>query len=64
VDLTVRTGRLNRWSVLFRYFLALPAALAVALLAVGAGIFWIVTWVATLVTGSRPGHCSRPMLRH
>ncbi len=54
VDLTVRTGRLNRWSVLFRYFLALPAALAVALLAVGAGIFWIVTWVATLVKGSPP----------
>jgi Domain of unknown function (DUF4389) len=54
VDLTVRTGRLNRWSVLFRYFLALPAGLAVALLAVGAGIFWIVTWVATLVTGAPP----------
>src|SRR5450631_3474983 len=25
VDVAVQTGRLNRWSVLFRYFLAIPA---------------------------------------
>ena len=54
VDVAVQTGRLNRWSVLFRCFLAIPAALAVAFLAVGAAIFWIVTWVATLVKGEVP----------
>ena len=54
VDVAVRTGRLNRWSVLFRYFLALPAALAAGFLAIGASIFWIVTWVATLIKGEVP----------
>ena len=54
VDVAVQTGRLNRWSVLFRYFLAIPAALAVVFLVFGASIFWIVTWVATLVKGEVP----------
>jgi hypothetical protein len=54
VDMAVQTGRLNRWSVLFRYFLAIPAALAVAFLGLGASIFWIVTWVATLIKGEVP----------
>jgi Domain of unknown function (DUF4389) len=54
IDVVVQTGRLNRWSVLFRYFLAFPAALAVSLLSMGLSIFWIVTWVATLVKGTTP----------
>ena len=54
IDVAVQTGRLNRWSVLFRYFLALPGALAVAILGFGAGLFWIVTWVATLIKGEVP----------
>jgi hypothetical protein len=54
IDVAVQTGRLNRLAVLFRYFIAIPAALAVALLYVGLGIFWIVTWVATLVKGEVP----------
>jgi Domain of unknown function (DUF4389) len=54
VDVAVQTGRLNRWSVLFRYFLAIPASLAVAFLSIGAGIFWIVTWVAALIKGEVP----------
>jgi hypothetical protein len=29
VDLMVHTGRLNRWSVLFRYFLVIPGGIAV-----------------------------------
>jgi hypothetical protein len=53
-DMAVQTGRLNRWSVLFRYFLAIPALFAVALLAFGVGIFWIVTWVAALIKGEVP----------
>jgi len=51
----VQTGRLNRLAVLFRYFLAIPAALAVGLLTTGITIFWIVTWVATLIKGEVPG---------
>ena len=54
IDMAVQTGRLNRWAVLFRYFIAIPAAIAVALLYVGLSIFWIVTWVATLIKGRVP----------
>ncbi len=54
IDVAVQTGRLNRLAVLFRYFIAIPAALAVGLLYFGLGIFWIVTWVATLVKGEVP----------
>jgi Domain of unknown function (DUF4389) len=54
VAVAVQTGRLNRWSVLFRYFLAIPAFFAVAFLGFGASVFWIVTWVATLIKGEAP----------
>jgi Domain of unknown function (DUF4389) len=54
VDVAIQTGRLNRWSVLFRYFLAIPALFAVAFFGFGASIFWIVTWVATLIKGEVP----------
>ena len=54
IDVAVQTGRLNRLAVLFRYFIAIPAAIAVGMLGVGLGIFWIVTWVATLIKGEVP----------
>jgi hypothetical protein len=54
IDVAVRSGRLNRLAVLFRYFLAIPGSLAVALVSVGMYVFSIVTWVATLVKGETP----------
>ena len=54
IDVAVQTGRLNRLAVLFRYFIAIPAAIAVGLLYVGLSVFWIVTWVATLIKGEVP----------
>jgi len=54
VDAAVQTGRLNRWAVLFRYFIAIPAGIAVALLYFGLMIFWIVTWAAALIKGELP----------
>lgn len=53
-DLSVKSGRLNRWSVLFRFILALPAGLAAGLLACGMVVFSVVGWVVTLVTGELP----------
>jgi hypothetical protein len=54
VDFVVQTGRLNRWAVLFRYFLAIPAAIAVGMVTVGLSIFSVVLWVATLIRGTMP----------
>jgi Domain of unknown function (DUF4389) len=54
IDLDVRTGRLNRWAVLFRYFLSIPGFIAVSLLTYGMQIFGIVNWLVTLVKGEQP----------
>ena len=54
VDLTVVSGRLNRWAVLFRYFLALPASIAAGALIGGLAIFSVIMWVATLIRGQLP----------
>jgi hypothetical protein len=54
VDIAVQTGRLNRLAVLFRYFLAIPGSIAVALVVTGMYVFSIVTWVATLIKGETP----------
>jgi hypothetical protein len=54
VDLAVRTGRMNRWAILFRYFLAIPGSLAAGLVSMGMYVFGVVTWVATLVKGETP----------
>ncbi len=55
VDVAVRTGRLNRWAVFFRYFLAIPAGIVAGALGLGMAVFSIVLWVATLVRGEPPG---------
>ena len=54
VDLMVHTGRMNRWAILFRYFLAIPGSIAAGLVATGMYVFAIVTWVVTLVRGETP----------
>jgi hypothetical protein len=54
VDVAVVSGRLNRWAVLFRYFLAIPAGIAVGLVSIGLAIFSVVMWVATLIRGTLP----------
>jgi Domain of unknown function (DUF4389) len=54
IDVAVQSGRLNRLAVLFRYFLAIPGSIAVALVSIGMYVFSIVTWVATLVKGETP----------
>jgi hypothetical protein len=54
VDLMVRTGRMNRWAIFFRYFLAIPGSIAAALVSSGMYVFAIVTWVVTLVKGETP----------
>jgi len=54
VDLHVRSGRLNRLAVLFRYFLAIPAGIAAFVLSFGMAVFSIVNWFATLIKGEQP----------
>jgi hypothetical protein len=54
VDVVVMSGRLNRWAVLFRYFLAIPAAIAAGLVFIGLSVFSVVMWVATLIRGTLP----------
>jgi Domain of unknown function (DUF4389) len=47
--------RLNRAAVFFRYFLAFPAALLLALITWGAGtIVVFIAWLITLITGQMP----------
>lgn len=54
IDLMVRTGQINRWSILFRYFLAIPGSIAAVLVAIGMYVFGIVTWITTLIKGTTP----------
>jgi Domain of unknown function (DUF4389) len=54
VDLVVRTGPMNRWAVLFRFFLAIPGSIAAALVGTGMYVFSIITWVVTLFKGETP----------
>ncbi len=54
VDVFVMSGPLNRWAVLFRYFLAIPAAIAASLVFIGLSIFSVVMWVAALIRGRVP----------
>jgi Domain of unknown function (DUF4389) len=54
VDVRVETGPHNRWAVLFRYFLAIPASIAATVLLVGLSVFSVVMWVVVLVRGALP----------
>ncbi len=54
VDIWVQTGKLNRWSVLFRIILVIPAAIVATVLEYGLAIFYIVLWAATVILGRVP----------
>lgn len=55
VRVTARPGRLNRWSVLLRLVLALPALLVVSTATLGLGTFvLLVAWVSAAVNGRLP----------
>jgi hypothetical protein len=54
VRVTARSGELNRWAVLLRPVLALPALAVGAIAAAGSAIVLLVTWVTTAVTGRLP----------
>jgi hypothetical protein len=50
-----RTGRLNRWAVLFRFVLVIPAAFFSTIVAYGLiAPLLLVTWVIVLVSGKMP----------
>ncbi|HEY5438003.1 MAG TPA: DUF4389 domain-containing protein [Acidimicrobiales bacterium] len=48
------SGRLNRWSVLFRFILVIPAYFVGACIQVGFFVFNIVLWIAALILGRLP----------
>ncbi len=54
VDVTVTTGRLNRFAVFFRIILVIPAAIVSGVVSYGMQVFGIITWIITLVTGRMP----------
>lgn len=54
VDLAASPGALNRWAVLFRFPIALPAWVLSSFLVSGMGVFSVLTWLITLVRGSVP----------
>lgn len=54
VHLSIRTGPLNRWAVLFRLFLAIPAYVVDWVLAGGAWVVAVAAWVVTLILGRLP----------
>jgi len=55
VWLAAQPGRLNRWAVLFRFFLGLPASLLAYIVQSGAfSIVAFVTWLIVLFSGRMP----------
>ena len=54
VDIWVQSGKLNRWSVLFRIILVIPAGIVATVLAYGLGILSIILWAATVILGQLP----------
>jgi hypothetical protein len=54
VDVTVTTGRLNRFAVFFRIILVVPAAIVSGVITYGMQVFSFITWIITLATGRMP----------
>ena len=54
VDVTVTTGRLNRFAVFFRIILVVPAAIVSGAITYGMQVFAFITWIITLVSGRMP----------
>lgn len=57
-------GRLNRWTVFFRFFLALPASIFAEIVRYGlTAPLILVTWFIVLITGRMPPRCTAPIRR-
>ncbi len=54
VRLAFRPGRLNRWAVLFRIILVIPAYVVLSVVTSGANLVSIVSWAATWITARLP----------
>jgi Domain of unknown function (DUF4389) len=54
VRLTVTQERLNRFAVLFRIILAIPAGIVAGAVIAGATLVSIIAWLVTLITGKLP----------
>lgn len=54
VRIDLHSGRLNRWAVLFRLILALPAMIVSSVLAGGWVACGFILWIVVLVTGRTP----------
>lgn len=54
VRLDLRSGRLNRWAVLFRLILCIPAYIVSAVLSTGWALCAFFLWLAVLITGRAP----------
>ena len=54
IDVVVQGGRLNRWAVLFRIILSIPANIVATVVSLGLGIFSIILWFTALFTGRLP----------
>ncbi len=48
------SGRLNRWSVLFRFILVIPANFVGACIQIGLSAFNVILWIAALILGRLP----------
>ncbi|HYB16173.1 MAG TPA: DUF4389 domain-containing protein [Streptosporangiaceae bacterium] len=58
VRVAVRPGRLNRFAILFRFFLLIPAWIVQAVVAYGALTFvQFVSWLIVLIAGQMPDTC-------
>lgn len=45
-------GNLNRWAVLYKWILAIPATIVVFFYGIGAAVFWIIAFFQVLFTGT------------
>ncbi|TDD38126.1 DUF4389 domain-containing protein [Saccharopolyspora elongata] len=54
VQADIRPGELNRWAVLFRIILVIPAAIVSAIVSQGFGVLAFFIWLVVLVLGRNP----------
>lgn len=54
VDVELRPGTLNRWAVLFRLILVIPAGIVSAVVSYGFGVLSFFLWLTILIMGRNP----------
>ena len=54
VQLVVKGDRLNRWAVLFRFILVIPAVVVAAFALTGLSVALVVVWLIVLIAGRMP----------